>query len=282
MKMTSFLAVAAALVTAASCSAGALEGYIVTTNTFTFSGTYAYNALSTNGAIIRTASYSVSSSTRGGNLFNKGTTSYTTNYSDVTVLSTASFATKDFLAAINLDLTNNPSLSNFLANVNLTSLPAATSLKAVTEVNSDGNDFQMYLYLVVPVGGTNVAYDLSCSGMFKYDTSGDYVFSRNLQTTSTSAGTSYSGLLTGIVPVQISLYSMPDNGSHAELDLEAIGTGTLNWAGTNVYTGKATTTFTLSPMAGNIYVLDAHSHTVTGVFTGSGSGTGTGRLNPEG
>jgi hypothetical protein len=277
MKMNSILALVAAAATLVSTAAvGAPRQYIVTTNTFTFSGTYAYDGLTTNGTINRTIGTSVSSSTRGGNLFSKGSTSYTTNYSDVTVLSTASFATKDFLAAINLDLTNNPSLSNFLANVSLTSLPAATTLKVVTGVNSDGNDFNLYVYLVVPVGGTNVWYDLSCSSMFSYNTEGDYVFSRNLQTTSTSAGTTYSGLLTGIVPLQISLYSSPNGVPHAELDLGVIGTGTLNWSGTNEYSGTATTTLSLSPMAGNIYVLDPHSNKVTGVFTGSASGSGSG------
>ena len=282
MKKTSILALAASIATLVTTAAGTPRQYIVTTNTFTFSGTYAYDALTTNGVINETENYSVTTSTHGGNLVNKGTLSYTTNFSDITVLSTASFGLKDFLAAINLDLTNNPSLSNFLANVNLTSLPAATTMKVVTEVESDGSDFNLYVYLVVPVGGTNVTYDLSDASMVDYSAEGDYVFSRNLQTTGTSAGTTYSGLLTGIVPISLTLYSTPNCMPHAELDLGGIGSGTLNWSATSPTNGTVTTTFMLNPLAGNIYVRDAHFHKVTGVFTGSGSGTGTGRLNTDG
>ena len=283
MKLSSILA-ATAIFAAAVASANAYSNYIVTTNTFSFSGTYSYDALTTNGSINDVTNWTVSASTTksGGNLLGKKPTSvttYSTNENWLTVLSTTSFALKDYLAAINTDLTNNSNLSNFLASASLTSLPAGTKLQMITGVQADGNDFSMYLYLVIPSGRTNLYYDLGDAGMFNYDTQGDYVFSRNININSSNAGISYTGALQGIVPVSLNLYSTPNCMPHAELDLYAIGTGNLNFSATSQYNATATTTISLNPLAGNIYVRDARFHKVTGVFVGSGSGSGSGTLN---
>ena len=283
IKILAGVAISGAMISNAMAAA---DG-ILTTNTFSFSGTYSYDALTANGAINSTTNYSINASTvnHGGNLLGKKSTSvttYSTNYSEITVLSSASFALKDFIAAINTDLTNNTDLSNVLASASLTSLPAATKLQLLTGANYEGDYFHMALELVIPVGGTNITYDLGNASMFSYSLQGDYVYSRNLNEMLSGTNARFTGALTGIVPLEITHNSTPNCMPHAQLDLYAIGTGTLNWSETNPLTGTASTTFTLSPLAGNIYVRDAHFHKVTGVFVGSGSGSGTGRLRSDG
>jgi len=284
MKLNSILAGVAAFAATLTVASADPVYYVTTTNTFSLSGTYSYDALTTNDTINNVTNYSVSASTvnHGGNLLGKkstSVTSYTTNYNEITVLSSASFALKDYLAAINTDLTNNPALSNVLASASLTNLPAATKLQVITSVDEYGNNFNMDIYLVIPVGRTNISYSLYDANMFSYSTQGQYVYSRNLNDVLTSSGSSFSGSLTGIEPLSFYLYSTPNCMPHVELDLYAIGTGTLNFSGTNAASVSATTTLSLNPLAGNIYVRDAHFQKVTGVFVGTSSGSGTGSAN---